>query len=247
MVRVVLFVCFGFFVFAQEIPKVLITPPTKVTIPLLKDPILQKISFSVKKAEVKPFLIGKYEITKEQIAKAKGEKLPFDAEDGDDPAVNVTYEEAQNVCHFYKGRLPTEIEWIVAAGVKVAPSKCYEILQQGKFYPYATANYPIEENSTVFECFLQEDDELESALIGSELNSVEDSYENINGTYGMLGNVWEWVDAKRILFHQEYRIVKGGSFANANVAKLYDVRISNPLKATTTLENVGFRCVWDKK
>ncbi|RLA82384.1 MAG: hypothetical protein DRG78_07375, partial [Epsilonproteobacteria bacterium] len=73
-------------------------------------------------------------------------------------------------------------------------------------------------------------------------------YENINGTYGMLGNLWEWVDTKKekIYFNQKYKVIKGGSFANFHQPELFDNRISNFVKKETKMSNIGFRCVWGK-
>ena len=94
---------------------------------------------------------------------------------------------------------------------------------------------------------LDEDDELEVDLIGSELSEAEESYENLNGVHGMLGNVWEWVDEDRRYFHQNYKTIKGGSFANFKQKELFDSRVSNFLKPDAKMNSVGFRCVWDEK
>lgn len=89
------------------------------------------------------------------------------------------------------------------------------------------------------------DDEFEEREVGSELNDVELSVENINGTFGMYGNVWEWVDSSKAVFKSEYKIIKGGSFTNFDKAQFFDSRVSNFLKPHETMQNVGFRCAWD--
>ena len=92
----------------------------------------------------------------------------------------------------------------------------------------------------------KDDDDIEANLIGSELLEVQDSYENINGTYGMLGNVWEWVDATKKYFKNQYKVIKGGSYPNNKQPYLFDSRVSNFISKDTKMNNIGFRCVWDK-
>lgn len=234
----------------DKIEKIYINPNQTITIPKIADKKLQEFSFSVKNAKIKPFYIAKYETTLHQyIQYLKANKLQLDREIDDDalhePVTDVDYHRALQVCKFYGGRLPTELEWVVSASIKVASSKCYEDMPYGSFTPYPTRDYPLQEHDKEIECMMQDDDEIEPELIGSELLDVSDSYENINGTYGMLGNVWEWVESKKIYFHQPYETIKGGSFANFQQKKIFDSRVSNFLNPNSKRKNVGFRCAWD--
>ena len=235
---------------AQEIPKIKIAIDKKITIEKIEDSKLNRYSFSIKDRKIPPFYIAKYETsvgeyieylkgTKQEKKMRKFQLLEVDSE----PITNIDFDEASRVCHYFKGRLPSEFEWVVAASIKVAKSLCYEELPKGTFSRYATENFPL--NKRVFECMLEDDDELEMELIGSELSDVEESVENINATYGMLGNVWEWVDTDRVYFKENYKVIKGGSFANFTMPKLFDSRVSNYVKRETKMQNIGFRCVWD--
>jgi len=238
------------FLFSMD--KVFIEIDKNITIPKIDDHFLSKYSFSKKSVKLNSFYISKYEITKKEysdylkLKKRKKIKL-FSKDDGDEPVTNVNFFEAQEFCKFYNGRLPTELEWIVSASVKLAKSHCYEYIKKYSFSPYPTQKYPLKQNDKQIICMMKEDDEIEPSLIGSELLEVQYSYENINGIYGMLGNVWEWVNAKKIYFNKTYQTIKGGSYANFKDKKLFDVRVSNFLEPNAKRENVGFRCVWNEK
>ena len=235
--------------YAQNIEKIFIDVNKKITIPKPKsDFILKDYSF-YGSYKVKPFYIGKYEISIKEYnnyLKFNHKKL-INAEYPDEPITFVDFDTAQKVCKFYKGRLPTELEWIVASSIKINDSKCFKSLKKGKFYRYAIGKYPLSYKDDILKCFLKIDDEVEPSLIGSEKNDVEYSYENINGTYGMFGNVWEWVNRDVTYNKKHYKVIKGGSYANFNQNALYDNRVSNFLNPMEKRDNVGFRCVWEKK
>jgi len=235
-----------------SIEKIYIDTKQNISIPKLKDKALQEYSFHIQNAKIKPFYIAKYETSIDEYREYKKAKnLKLDNEINEDtlnePITNIDFDTALKVCSFYGGRLPSELEWIVSASIKIAPSKCYEHIKKDTFLPYPTSSYPLKVNDKQILCMSKNDDELESDLIGSELLEVSDSYENINGTYGMLGNVWEWVDKDRTYFKSSFKTIKGGSFANFEQKILFDTRVSNFLKKEIKLNNVGFRCVWDIK
>ena len=222
--------------------KIKISLKKSVTIPKINNKQLQNFSFYGK---IKPhtFYIGKYEVTKEEYneyLKANHQKpIIFNYEDEKyEPIANVDFNTAKKVCEFYKGRLPTNKEWIIAASIKTAKSRCYEYLK-----PYSFSNFPITKKA--IECFKKYDNEFEESLLGKELLDVNDSYENINGTYGMYGNVFEWVDNEVKYFTTSYKIIKGGSYASDKI--FFDVRINSFAKKETKQDNIGFRCAWDVK
>lgn len=165
--------------------------------------------------------------------------------ESDDPVTMVDFSEAQKVCRYYKGRLPTQREWMVAASIKSAPSLCYESLVSGSFTPWAS---PIvrQASDILVSCHERYDEEFDLQESLTQMMAVDDALENINGTFGMLGNVWEWVDAKVYYFKKPYRVIKGGSFTNAANKELYDSRYENFLQEDEKRPNVGFRCVWDE-
>jgi len=227
-----------------DIQKIHITPPKEIIIPPISDEKLKDFSFSGK-IVIKPFYISKYEITVSDYEKYLNKTLS--QRNKKRPLTNVDFYTAQKVCNFYGGRLPTQKEWIVAAGVKVAKSKCYEFLKYNQFYPYPTAKYPLDEKDKQSQCMLEDDDEIEIDRIGSEFIRVDWSYENINGTFGMLGNVSEWVDDEVIYFGKKYKIIKGGNYDNFGFNHLFDVRVVDFLPPSSKRKNVGFRCVWEDK
>ncbi len=235
----------------MKIENVYITTKQKITIPKIKNDKLKDFSFSIKDKKLKPFYIAKYETTiKQYITYQKANNIKIQEMDEDtlaEPMTNIDYKTASKVCNYYGGRLPTEFEWVVSASIKLTPSKCYRHIKKNSFVPYPTVNYPLNKNSKQIKYMLDEDDELEVDLIGSELLEVKDSYENINGIYGMLGNVWEWVDSDKMYFNEKYKTLKGGSFANFEQKELFDSRISNFLSPDAKMNSVGFRCVWDIK
>jgi formylglycine-generating enzyme required for sulfatase activity len=246
----VLFLLVGLFVYGMEIEKVKIDINIPITIPKLKNQF-SDISFFVKNKKIKPFFIAKYETTKKEYnfyLKSIGKKeIEFDEDELNEPITNIDFYEAKKVCKFFGGDLPSEFEWVVASSIKINPTKCYKQIKKYSFVKYAIAKYPLSENDSIIKCMQEDDDEIEANLIGSELLEVEDSYENINGTYGMFGNVWEWTKDKKIFFDKEYRVIKGGSYANFRQKILFDNRISNFIKPSSKLKNVGFRCVWRGK
>ena len=230
--------------------KVFIDIKQAVDIPKFKHDI-SIYSFSIENKNIKPFYIAKYETTVKEYKKYTnkiGVEFTISEDiDENEPISNIDFNTAQNVCKFYGGRLPTELEWVVAASIKASYSKCYQDIKKDSFYPYSTATYPLSENDKQVKCMSEDDDEIEASLIGSELLEVQYSYENINGTYGMLGNVWEWVDDEKKYFNQQYKVIKGGSFTNFKEKVLFDNRVSNFLKPESKMPNVGFRCVWSDK
>ncbi|MBL0708502.1 MAG: SUMF1/EgtB/PvdO family nonheme iron enzyme [Sulfurimonas sp.] len=235
----------------HNMQKIYITSDKSITIPRIKNKNLQNFSYDVKDKKIKAFYIAKYETTIAQyIAYKKGNGLivedDIDEDTLNEPKTNIDFQTAQKVCKYYGGRLPSEFEWVVASSIKLHKSKCYEHINKDAFVAYSTVSYPLHQKDKSIKCMTREDDEIEAELIGSELLDVKESYENINGTYGMLGNVWEWVDAKKenIYFKQSYKTIKGGSFANFEQKVLFDNRVSNFIKKDTKMSSVGFRCVF---
>ena len=234
---------------AASVETIFIEPEKPVVIPQHES----LYSFPHGQITSEPFRISRFEVSiREAIAymNSRGKKVTFDVGEEvfwDEPYSNVSFGEAQAICNFYGGRLPNEAEWILAASIKSAPSKCYESLKYGTFYPYPTGTFPINQGGELEACLLKQNDEFDAESAVSELGDVKSSIENINGTSGMLGSVWEWVDAERSYFGKQYKVIKGGSFANHKQQELYDSRVSNFVPAETKISIIGFRCAWDAK
>lgn len=114
---------------------------------------------------------------------------------GDEPAVHVSWYEAQQYCESVGGRLPTQQEWTRAAYVetRVAPPKPFE---SGRTYDYPTGQSGEGANTKG-----DADGWAEHAPVASFPAGV-------NGLYDMGANIWEWVDQAR----GDDRLTAGGSW-----------------------------------
>jgi formylglycine-generating enzyme required for sulfatase activity len=223
-----------------DMQRVKIDIDKEVTIPIIKDKNLQDISYKKQKIKIAPFYIGKYEVTKKEynnyLKSRVKEVVSLDEYEENEPITNISFITAQDVCKFYGGRLLSEEEWIVASSIKLSQTRCYEDIKQ-----YSFSNYAITPNA--IDCMVKEDDEIEEELIGKELLEVQESYENLNGTYGMFGNVWEYVESFVNHFGKNYAVIKGGSYASERI--LFDNRVQNFIDFNQQRQNIGFRCGWD--
>jgi iron(II)-dependent oxidoreductase len=125
----------------------------------------------------------------------------------DEPAIHVSWHEAQAYCRYAKRRLPTEAEWEYAASRNPrAREKCH--------YPWGS-DFPNHNRAN-----------LESA----GTTGVQDHPEGdaASGCRQMIGNIWEWTDSTFAPYpgfvidpYQEYsepwfgthKVLRGGSFA----------------------------------
>jgi formylglycine-generating enzyme required for sulfatase activity len=230
------------------IDRVHIDPPQGWSIKRLKLPY----SYQKGVQPISPFDIQKYEFSVHEYANylkqtkqmQSYELLQEAAYEGDEPITMVSWPEAQRACQHHGGRLPTQLEWMVAASIKSAKSLCYEDISYGSFVPFASMIIT-DKSGVRIPCHEVIDDEFDLNEVLFELNSVSYALENINGTFGMMGNVWEWVDDSVSYFKKPYKVIKGGSFTNAKTLELFDSRYENFLQADQKRPNVGFRCVWD--
>jgi len=144
---------------------------------------------------IRSFYIDKYEVSQEQFLSTMGRKRFNTKNCPKCPADNVTWPEAKKYCEYLGKRLPTEIEWEVAAG---QPSKWnrIDIANRLKFG------------------WFQQNSSNNTHPVGLKLP-------NEYGLYDMLGNVWEYVsDLGSTTDHnmyggsEEVQIVrrKGGSY-----------------------------------
>ena len=237
--------------YSYTIEKVFINESKNINIAKIDDKILSSYSFSEKNLSHKAFYISKYETSykdyKNYILNNKTKDRTITLYSDNEVLVNIDFNEAEKICKYYQGRLPNEKEWIIASSIKSSKSKCYEHLKKTSFSSYAISSYPLIKDDKVTLCLAKENEEFEIELFASELLEIKESYENINGTYGMFGNVWEWVNTDKRYFNKNYKIIKGGSFANVKNEKLFDNRIQNFVDKDTKALNIGFRCVWDIK
>ncbi|MBN2134472.1 MAG: SUMF1/EgtB/PvdO family nonheme iron enzyme [Acidobacteria bacterium] len=197
------------------------------------------------------FYIDRYEVTNRQYKEfvdVTGHPAPehwpggeFPFSNDFDPVVGISLEDAKAYAKFRGGRLPTESEWMLAAGGN------YRIL-----FPWGNdleTSFPI---STVLSSPAnnQEANYIQSATVGWFFTDLSPF-----GCFDMGGNVMEWVDdpyepfpgnTKINLepdFDKKYHLVKGGSYNHPIINSRISSRFGIPADAKKL--DVGFRCVYD--
>lgn len=217
------------------------------------------------------FEISKFEVTNYQYAlflkdygddyiksgEFKGEKLIYESESGlkfiqgqwqpasgyeYHPVVNVTWYGANEFCHYYDFRLPTEAEWEYAAR------------ERGKTVKYSSVGNVLDPFLINYDSSIEHD----SLLVLSNNVIVNTSQSgayppNELGLFNMSGNVWEWCldwylsnyyhDSKIINptgpWFGTYKAVRGGSwFSSAHSVRVTDRSFLAPHNYK---EDVGFR------
>ena len=108
---------------------------------------------------------------------------------GDEPAVHVTWHEAQTYCRWAGLRLPTDAEWARAAFTETRADPPAPFAR-GRAYPYPTGDSPDGANQL----------DQPKGTLAKELGrgaghvAVRTTQPGVNGLWDMGANVWEWVD-----------------------------------------------------
>ena len=149
-------------------------------------------------------------------------KVPAQAEE---PAVHVTWDEANRFCRWRGGRLPTAAEWRRAAYTELRAQPDAEFVTQ-QTYPFPVGNAPDGMNTN-----------------GSDswpLHAPNASTKKgVNGLHEMGGNVWEWLADRR----EGDALTAGGSWwydAGQTTAEAMQWK-----PAAFYAVYVGFRCAYD--
>ncbi|MFN5026676.1 MAG: formylglycine-generating enzyme family protein, partial [Candidatus Fonsibacter sp.] len=172
---------------------------------------IKTFAFENPKVKINNFFIQKYEVTLAEFSnfanktnfKTEAEKQGFGYEYGvgwekrknwnyktpygknpdslTEPAVHVSYFEAEQYCKFINGRLPTFAEWSTAAYTQVLDSKVFD---KNKTYSYPSGDKAEKMNSTDLLSYKKHYDVLKLP-------------EGINGLVAMGGNVWEWTKDRK--------------------------------------------------
>lgn len=169
-------------------------------------------------------------------------KKPFGVlAEPNEPAVHITFLEAENYCRWRGQRLPTRQEWIKFGYTenRTVPADGFV---SGKTYPYPTGKTPLGAN-----CL--NDCGAESVLHKKQrdykyvLNRgyghifVGESAPGVNGLYDMGANVWEWA---RIENTKGEQATMGGSWWYGKRQMMADYAATKPHDMAAVY--IGFRC-----
>jgi iron(II)-dependent oxidoreductase len=158
----------------------------------------------------------------------------------DHPVVHVCYHEADAFARFAGKRLPTEIEWEVAAGWNQST---------GRMQPFPWGDEPAARTRANI-------DQLRFGV--APIGAYAANWSPL-GCYGMIGDVWEWTSSdfraypeyttfpyaeySAVFFGDEYKVLRGGSWATRpgairNSFRNWDYPIRRQIFS-------GFRCACD--
>jgi formylglycine-generating enzyme len=158
-----------------------------------------------------------------------------------EPAVHVSFAEAQAFCKWAGGALPTDQQWVQAAytETRAQPSAGFV---RGTTYPYPTGASP-----DGAQCLGDCGSEVSKRAIrhGASLSrgeghaSAGSTKAGVNGLYDMGANAWEWVDEPPGASTSEKR-TRGGSWWYGAAQMRAEYLQSKP--PFTTVVYIGFRC-----
>ena len=161
-----------------------------------------------------------------------------------EPAVHLTYAEAQQYCKWSGKRLPTKREWIEAAYTENRTTPADGFIK-GKTYPYPTGQAPTGANCLLdcgAETLLTNKKRDLSGLLnrGTGHAPVGVSKRGVNGLYDMGANVWEWATIPDGSGHQA---TMGGSWWYGERQMQAGYGATKP--ETMAVVYIGFRCIAD--
>lgn len=160
-------------------------------------------------------------------------RAPFGQSAADDePAVHLTWPEAQAFCRWAGGRLPTDGEWLGAAYTEQRDQPAAPFVR-GSTYPYPTGN-----RAAGAHC-------QDCGTAPQAHRAVGTGAPGVNGLHDMGGNAWEWVDhpAGAAPDDPVERRTRGGSWWYGEQQMRADHLQGKP--PMTAVVYIGFRCARD--
>lgn len=151
---------------------------------------------------------------------------------GGHPATHISWNDASAYCKWAGRRLPTEVEWEMAArgGLEDEP------------FPWGDADHDPWTRLNAWEGEFPDENSARDGFVGP--GPVDAYAPNAFGIYNALGNVWEWCAGGT----PEKRPLRGGSFVDT-----VDGKHNHALRCATRMDqtadsgghNTGFRCARD--
>ena len=161
----------------------------------------------------------------------------------DEPAVHITFSEAEQYCKWKGKRLPTREEWI-DAGYTESRAKPADGFKEGKIYEYPTGDFPQGANC-LSDCGAEKVLKNKKQDYGSILtrgnghSPVGLSRRGVNGLYDMGANVWEW--ARLSYENNSVQATMGGSWWYGSRQMRADYKATKPQNMAAVY--IGFRCI----
>ena len=174
------------------------------------------------------------------FGRPKGSQQP--TTDPEEPAVHITFDEAQAFCQWAGGQLPTDAQWLEAAYTerRTNPPPPFAT---GHTYPFPTGDSPAgaqcldDCGPTARQRAIRHGAALSRGHGHARTGTTPPG---VNGLYDMGGNAWEWVDEPLNATGNVARRTRGGSWwYGAGPMQAHHLQ-SKP--ANTAVVYIGFRC-----
>jgi formylglycine-generating enzyme required for sulfatase activity len=157
-------------------------------------------------ATVQTLCVDKYEVTQKQYELIMDSNPSHFTGVKSRPVENISWYQAKQYCQRVGKRLPTEWEWVNAAGSK-KNTKYYWGNEFDPDYAWFIGNS------------------------SSRTNPIGQKKPNSLGLHDMVGNVWEWTDSGE----KKLKYLRGGSWNSyANGMRISDRRLSDPEFTSST-------------